>query len=155
MANTKLFTSARNAAAVPSATNHAGGAAYAYEARQKLAQLAMTGTLQDLFYVDAAPQLADICEVAKGVDDRFLAQAAVLARREGHMKDTPAFLLALLSTRSPVLFAKAFGHVVDNGRMLRTFVQIMRSGQVGRTSLGTRPKRLVKDWLEQASTCAI
>jgi 60 kDa SS-A/Ro ribonucleoprotein len=29
--------------------------------------------------------------------------------------------------------------VIDNGRMLRNFVQIMRSGAVGRTSLGTRP----------------
>ena len=38
-----------------------------------------------------------------------------------------------------------------NGRMLRTFVQIMRSGEVGRTSLGTRPKRLVQRWLEEAS----
>jgi len=44
-----------------------------------------------------------------------------------------------------------FGRVIDNGRMLRTFVQIMRSGQIGRTSLGTRPKRLVQQWLEQAS----
>jgi 60 kDa SS-A/Ro ribonucleoprotein len=35
--------------------------------------------------------------------------------------------------------------------MLRTFVQIMRSGQVGRASLGSRPKRLVREWLEQAS----
>jgi 60 kDa SS-A/Ro ribonucleoprotein len=41
--------------------------------------------------------------------------------------------------------------VIDNGQMLRSFVQIMRSGQVGRKSLGTRPKRLVKEWLEQAS----
>ncbi|MBL7466277.1 RNA-binding protein, partial [Escherichia coli] len=33
----------------------------------------------------------------------------------------------------------------------RNFVQIMRSGQVGRSSLGSRPKRLVQGWLEQAS----
>jgi len=35
--------------------------------------------------------------------------------------------------------------------MLRTFVQILRSGQVGRKSLGSRPKRLVQQWLERAS----
>jgi 60 kDa SS-A/Ro ribonucleoprotein len=31
--------------------------------------------------------------------------------------------------------------------MLRTFVQILRSGAVGRKSFGTRPKRLVRAWL--------
>jgi 60 kDa SS-A/Ro ribonucleoprotein len=41
--------------------------------------------------------------------------------------------------------------VIDTARMLRSFVQVMRSGQVGRTSLGSRPKRLVQRWLEQAS----
>jgi 60 kDa SS-A/Ro ribonucleoprotein len=35
--------------------------------------------------------------------------------------------------------------------MLRNFVQVMRSGAVGRKSLGTRPKRLVQQWLERAS----
>ena len=38
----------------------------------------------------------------------------------------------------------------DNGRMLRNFVQILRSGQTGRKSLGTAPKRLVQTWLESA-----
>jgi len=32
--------------------------------------------------------------------------------------------------------------------MLRTFVQIIRSGAVGRKSLGTAPKRLVCEWLD-------
>jgi 60 kDa SS-A/Ro ribonucleoprotein len=45
--------------------------------------------------------------------------------------------------------------VVDNGKMLRNFVQIMRSGVTGRTSLGTRPKRMVKEWLEKASNLEI
>src|SRR5690606_37563653 len=45
----------------------------------------------------------------------------------------------------------AFGRVVDNGRMLRNFVQILRSGAVGRRSLGTRPKKLVQRWLNEAS----
>jgi len=39
--------------------------------------------------------------------------------------------------------------------MLRIFVQIMRSGVVGRTSLGTRPKRLVQQWLEKASIATL
>src|SRR3569623_746075 len=47
--------------------------------------------------------------------------------------------------------ADAVDRVIDNGRMLRSVVQIMRSGAIGRTSLGTRPKRLVQLWLERQS----
>jgi 60 kDa SS-A/Ro ribonucleoprotein len=41
-----------------------------------------------------------------------------------------------------------FPRVIDNARMLRNFVQIMRSGVVGRKSLGSAPKRLVREWLD-------
>ena len=34
--------------------------------------------------------------------------------------------------------------------MLRTFVQILRSGVTGRKSLGSAPKRLILQWLERA-----
>jgi len=44
-----------------------------------------------------------------------------------------------------------FPRVVDNGKMLRNFVQMLRSGAVGRKSLGTRPKKLVQQWLLEAS----
>jgi 60 kDa SS-A/Ro ribonucleoprotein len=39
--------------------------------------------------------------------------------------------------------------------MLRTFVQIMRSGAVGRKSLGTRPKRLIQQWLDRRDDQAL
>ena len=39
--------------------------------------------------------------------------------------------------------------MIDNPRMLRTFVQIVRSGAVGRKSLGTRPRRLIRNWLAE------
>ena len=48
------------------------------------------------------------------------------------------------------LLGQVFGRVVDNGKMLRNFVQILRSGAVGRKSLGTRPKKLVQQWLVTA-----
>ena len=44
-----------------------------------------------------------------------------------------------------------FGRVIDNGKMLRSFVQIVRSGVLGRKSLGSRPKKLVQQWLLNAS----
>jgi len=54
----------------------------------------------------------------------------------------------VLSVRSPGLLAEIFDRVIDSPKMLRNFVQIMRSGVVGRKSLGTLPKRLILQWLE-------
>src|SRR5258708_27111695 len=63
------------------------------------------------------------------------------------MKDMPALLWAWLSARAPKLHEAVFARVIDNARMLRTYVQILRSGVVGRKSLGSAPKRLVREWL--------
>ena len=153
MATKSLFGSRKRAA--PAAVNAAGGPAHAYGARHELAQLALTGTFGDIYYVDAKAQLGQLGLAAARVDDTFLAQTAIHARAHGHMKDTPAFLLAVLSRRDPTLFARAFPRVVDNGRMVRTFVQVVRSGQAGRTSLGSAPKRAVAAWLTSASDAAV
>jgi 60 kDa SS-A/Ro ribonucleoprotein len=152
MANKALFSSAL-AKFRPRAdtVNEAGGVAYTLEPEAKLAQLAATGTLADGFYSDAGAQLADVLEAAKAVDSLFVAKTAIYARKAGAMKDMPAVLAAYLTVADPDLAVRVFRRVVDNGRMLRNFVQVMRSGQVGRTSLGSRPKRLVREWLEQTS----
>lgn len=152
MANKGLFASAL-AKFLPraEAKNSEGAPAYAYGPEAKLAQLAVTGTLADNFYGAAETQLADVLAAARAVDPSFVAQAAIYARRSGAMKDMPALLTAYLTVAEPDLAMRVFARVIDNGRMLRNFVQIMRSGQVGRTSLGSRPKRLVQRWLEQAS----
>jgi 60 kDa SS-A/Ro ribonucleoprotein len=152
MANKGLFASAV-AKLLPrtDTLNREGAPAYAYGPKAKLAQLAATGTLADNFYGAAETQLADVLNAARAVDPYFVAQAAVYARTSGAMKDMPALLAAYLTVADPDLAVRVFGKVVNNGRMLRSFVQIMRSGQVGRSSLGTRPKRLVQQWLEQAS----
>jgi 60 kDa SS-A/Ro ribonucleoprotein len=44
---------------------------------------------------------------------------------------------------------RAFPRVIDNGKMLRNFVQIMRSGVMGRKSLGTQPRRLIRKFLTE------
>lgn len=133
------------------AVNAAGAPAYALKPTAALAQLAATGTINATFYADAREQLDQVLSIAATVDPAFIAKTAVYTREQGKMKDMPALLLALLSTLGSPDFAPAFRRVVTNGRMLRSFVQIMRSGVVGRKSLGTRPKRLVQEWLEQAS----
>jgi len=152
MANKSLFASAR-AKLLPAADalNRELAPAYAYGPEHKLAQLAATGTLQDDFYAAAETQLRDVLDAVGACDPLFVAKAAVFARRRGAMKDMPALLAAWLTVAEPDLAVRTFDRVIDNGRMLRNFVQIMRSGAVGRTSLGTRPKRLVQQWLEKAS----
>jgi 60 kDa SS-A/Ro ribonucleoprotein len=156
MANKSLFASiAGRLLPVATERNHEGAPAYALSPRHKLAQLAATGSLNQTFYVEPAAQLSELLEAAGAVDPSFIARTAIYARTRGHMKDAPAVLLALLSTLPGEEFTLAFPRVVDNGKMLRNFVQIMRSGAVGRKSLGSRPKRFVANWLEQASDRAI
>jgi 60 kDa SS-A/Ro ribonucleoprotein len=156
MANKGLFASAM-AKFLPKtdALNREFAPAYAYGPEHKLAQLAATGTLQDNFYGQAETQLEVVLTAAQACDPRFVAKAALYARARGAMKDMPALLTAYLTVADPDLAVPVFGKTIDNGRMLRSFVQIMRSGAVGRTSLGTRPKRLVQLWLEQASMRAL
>lgn len=152
MANKGLFASAV-ARFLPTADtlNRSLAPTYSYAPEHRLAQLAATGTLQDNFYGSAQAQLDDVLATARSVDSEFVAKAAVYSRSVGAMKDMPALLTAYLTVADPDLAVRVFERAIANGRMLRTFVQIMRSGVVGRRSLGTRPKRLIKQWLERAS----
>jgi 60 kDa SS-A/Ro ribonucleoprotein len=129
--------------------NEAGGNAYAFGPEHALAQLAATCCLNATFYADAETQLATVVELATKVDPLFLAKVAIYARERGHMKDVPALLVAILSMCDPALFAKTFDRVITDAKMLRTFVQVMRSGQIGRKSLGTRPKKQILGWLQK------
>jgi 60 kDa SS-A/Ro ribonucleoprotein len=133
------------------ARNHAGAPAYAYSARHRLAQLAATGTFGRTFYANAESQLTDVLALLPEVESEFIAKTAIFARERGFMKDMPALLLAYLSMLQTEDFTKAFPRIVGNGKMLRNFVQIMRSGVTGRKSLGSRPKRMIEAWLDQAS----
>jgi 60 kDa SS-A/Ro ribonucleoprotein len=152
MVNTQLFQTLKGAL-LPDATarNHEQAPAYALSARHQLAQLAATGCLNQTFYASAESQLDTVRALAQTVDAAFVAKTAVYARQAGHMKDMPALLAATLAVRDVALLAQVFGQVVDNGKMLRNFVQIVRSGSVGRKSLGSRPKKLVQNWLLAAS----
>ena len=148
MANKNLFKSVVGKLVPKTDTvNQAGGKAYQLTPKQALAQFAVTGTFNRTFYTDAADQLSEVYALVNKVDAEFIAKLAVYSRNQAHMKDMPAYLLAILSVKDGDLFEKVFNKVVTNGRMLRNFVQIMRSGATGRKSLGSRPKRLVKEWI--------
>lgn len=163
MANKKLFKGGARAARAAQAAmlpgtntiNDAGAPAYALSPDHALAQLAATGTFHASYYASGEAQVERVRELADKVAPELLAKAAVWARDRGHMKDMPAALLAMLTKADPLLADRVFDRVVDNGRMLRTFVQMIRSGQFGRKSLGSGPRRLVRRWLEQRTDVAL
>lgn len=152
MANQSLFQSIRGKLLPSTDTcNEALAPAYAFEPKHALAQYAVTGCMNQTFYASAGQQLAKVVALCEQVEPEFIARTALYARRQGYMKDVPALLCAVLSVKSPGLLAEVFDRVIDQPKMLRNFVQIMRSGVVGRKSLGSLPKRLVQQWLEQRS----
>jgi 60 kDa SS-A/Ro ribonucleoprotein len=152
MANKSLFQSLVGALVRKTdAVNAAGGKAYALDPKQALAQYASTGCLNGTFYAETDEQLDAVLNLANAVDPSFVAKVAVHARATGHMKDLPALLLAVLAVRDVALVKRVFARVCDNGKMVRTFVQILRSGVVGRKSLGTALKKQVRAWMERLS----
>jgi 60 kDa SS-A/Ro ribonucleoprotein len=151
MANKQLFKSAKPGRTPPATNtiNSAGGIAYEAGPQEALAQYVTTGCLGATFYASAEEQLDKILELAAKCSPEFLAKLAIYGRSSAFMKDTPALLVAHLATRGEDGIAAmrvAFPRVIDNPRMLRTFVQILRSGKVGRKSLGSAPKKLIQGW---------
>ena len=151
MANTTLFQSIKNRFTKTDTHNEAGGIAYTLTPKQQLAQLAATGCLNNTYYADAQSQLDQVLKLAESLDAEFIAKTAVYARQKGFMKDMPALLLAVLAQKDVNMLARIFDQVVDNGKMLRNFAQIIRSGVVGRKSFGNRPKKLMQTWLLTAT----
>ncbi|MEO7093031.1 MAG: RNA-binding protein [Polyangiales bacterium] len=131
--------------------NEAGGDAYAFSAEHALAQYAVTGTFNRTFYAHEAEQLEKTLALCSAVAPEFIAKTALYARERGFMKDMPAFLTAVLAAKDVRLLAAVFPRVVDSGKMLRNFVQIIRSGVAGRKSFGSAPKRLCQEWFAKRS----
>lgn len=149
--NTSIFAtnSSRNnsrSIVVPNAINNAGGLAYRKESEVELATLALTGTFNDGFYTPGQDQLARVQRLVNEVSPRFLEGLAVYAR-ENNMKDTPVVLLGFLMNKDARRFRRAFSKVIDNGKQLRNFCAVVRSGVTGRKSFGTGPKKLIQGWL--------
>jgi 60 kDa SS-A/Ro ribonucleoprotein len=156
MANKTLFKSiVGKLLPATDAVNEERAPAYKLEPKHALAQYAATGCMNQTFYAGADEQLARTLELCAEVETEFIAKTALFCREQGYMKDMPALLCAVLSVRDRDLLAKIFPRVIDNGKMLRNFVQIVRSGAVGRKSLGTAPKRLVREWFETRNDEAI
>ena len=156
MANKHLFQRMVGKLILPAdSLNNEFAPAYALSNEGALAQYATTGCLNTTFYATDSDQLGTVINLCEKVDPLFVAQTAVYARETGYMKDMPALLCAYLAAKDVCLTDRVFDRVVDNGKMLRNFVQILRSGVVGRKSLGTAPRRMVRNWLDRRSDEAV
>ena len=156
MANKNLFkTLAGELIPMADAVNEEYAPAYAFTPKHQLAQYVATGCLNATFYASASDQLAKVLELCEGVEAEFIARTALFCRERSFMKDMPALLCAVLSVKDRALCESIFPRVIYNGKMLRNFVQIMRSGMVGRKSLGTVPKRLIRQWLDARDEAAL
>jgi 60 kDa SS-A/Ro ribonucleoprotein len=142
--------------AIPADTiNEANGRAYAFSPEHALAQYAVTGTMHNTFYATAEDQLSKVLELAAKVSPEFVAKTALYCRTRGYMKDVPALLVAFLAKHDVTLMKTVFPRVIDNGKMLRNFVQVVRSGVVGRKSFGTAPKRAAQAWFRSRTPEAV
>lgn len=150
MSSKKLFSNNKSAKIVKpiNTINKAGGTAYSLSDKAALAQLAMTGCFNGTYYVSDKEQLDNVLKLAGKLPAEYVAKLAVYSRKEGLMKDMPAVLAAVVAGKDSEFLSKIFSRVVDNPKMLRNFVQVMRSGATGRKSLGTRPKKLIQAYLE-------
>lgn len=158
MASKSLFASITNRIPPANAVNEAGGKAYKLDPKHALAQVAATGTFGNAFYSTAETQLDDLLKLIDEVDDnQYLAKLALYAREKALMKDMPAALLVALSARDTELMHRVFDRVVDNGRVLRTVFQMIRSGQFKdkagkvRVGLSSSVQRAFRHWLNTAS----
>lgn len=153
MANKTLFSSKKEIAPVADTVNSAGGKAYKQTDYQAIAQIACTNCFNNTFYVNAEDNLNLVKKVVSGLrnDPTFVAKVAVYCRDKAYMKDMPAYLCAVLAAWGEhQLFRKVFSKVIDNGKMLRNFVQIGRSGAAGKKlnmSSGAI-RHAIRDWFK-------
>lgn len=127
--------------------NYAGGNAYTMAPENALAQLAVTGCFNNTFYTTAESQAEQVLDLVGKSDPEFVAKLAVYAHTTGYMKDMPAALLANLAVRNPELCVRVFPRVVSNGKMLRNFAQILRSGKFGkRNASSQRLRKAIAQW---------
>lgn len=153
MSSKKLFSkvSSKKVAQPANTINNAGGVAYSVSDKAALAQLAMTGCFNSTYYVSDQDQLNKTLQLAVKLDPEYVAKLAVHSRSKGLMKDMPAVLTAVVASKNTELLGKVFTKVIDSPKMLRNFVQVIRSGVTGRKSLGTRPKKLIQNYLNNLS----
>lgn len=142
--------------------NSAGGIAYSRSPKGALAQYCLTGCLGNTYYVEAKTQLKTVLELCDKVDNEFIKQCALYSRQKGFLKDIPALLVAILAVRKAEGWQDVFFKVINNGKMLRNFITLIRPGKNakgeklgspinGKASLGSSIKKAIQKWLNTAN----
>lgn len=152
MVNTSFLATAENPRKSADAPNSHDAPGYSLSDEQNLAQIVVSGTFNKSFYCSPAERMGLVKELVEKVSTKFLGQLAVYGSDKAYMKDVPAYLVAYLASKDIETFKKVFPMVIYNGKMLRNFVKIIRSGETGRKSLGTALKKAVAKWIESADT---
>ena len=154
--NKKIFASATPTLAKATTVNQAGGRAFDLGSEAALAQFVVTGCLNDTYYSNAENQLAQVQSLAEKCGGDFIARCAVYAHQHSRMKDMPAVLLAILvGRREHELVGRIFDKVITNQKMLRNFVQVVRSGSLGFKSFGTSTRNLIRNWLANKTSAEL
>lgn len=141
MANKSLFSTRAPQVEQATTKNAAGGVAYDLTPKHALAQITATNCFNGTYYVDAENNLKIAKDAALKLknDPLFIAQCAVYGRDKSYMKDMPAFLTVLLHDvcaglpadhEHKTLFRRVFRRTIDNGKQLRNFISMARSGAV-------------------------
>jgi len=119
------------------------------------ATYALTGVLLGTFRASDEARFERLAALAGGVGSELVAKTALACREASRTSDVPAFLVALLAARDTAVMTRVFPRVIDDGRTLRSFVEIVRSGVTGRKSFGSAPKRAIRSWFASRSPEAI
>lgn len=150
-----IFNTQNSQVPATNTTNAAGGKAYQLSNEAALAKYVCTGVFNDTYQETANDQVQRVLSLCRNVNPEFLAKLAVFSRKHCRMKDTPVFLTAYLARTNIELCKKVFSRVIDNPKILRNFVQVMRSGTIAETntakvsrSLGTASKKLVQSYFD-------
>ena len=148
MANRKMFANAKKSLPVANTVNRAGGKAYSVSDENALAQYATTCTFNGTYYAGPEQILDEVKKMIAGCSDDFLIKTALYSRKVGKLKDMPAYILAELTARQNIPGLELhFSEIINNTKMLRNYVQIVRSGVTSRKSFGSGPKRVLQQWL--------
>ena len=110
-----------------------------------LEQLAMTGTLGNAFYANAAETTVEATRLLERADAETLAAAIVRGRNEGFIRACPILGLVYLSQKDSRLFREAFPKVVLTGNDLVDFIELAKT----RRGIGRSLKTAISEWVRK------
>jgi len=125
--------------------NHQGGHAWNKSIKEKLFQMAMTGTLTNSFYVSQEDMVCESAKLLESAEANDIAVAIVKGRNEGFIRAFNILGLVILSKKSPTLFREVFPEVVKTGNDLEDFIGMCRSVR----KFGRSVKTAMTNWISK------